>query len=162
MNMPEPSRTLLVYRSIVFVRTSGSRRPQFQRRQSDAAVAAPVPSPDAGIRCFVGCPGHSRSLGAAHRGVQLVTHAYDLTGQTFGWLTVLSRAGRTSSKAGFATWNCQCSCGRKTVSAGVDLRNGRIKSCGCKWRTLRRQKALKFRRFKPVSVTPDEWDGVLT
>jgi len=59
----------------------------------------------------------------------------DLTGQTFGKLKVLGiavRAGRNSR--GHATptkWQCLCDCGKESVVAGKDLRNGRTRSCGC-------------------------------
>lgn len=53
----------------------------------------------------------------------------DLTGQHFGELTVLRRAG-SSSACGFAVWECQCSCGNITKVNGTDLRGGRTKSCG--------------------------------
>ena len=52
----------------------------------------------------------------------------DLTGQTFGRLLVLERAG---SKNGRAAWLCECICGNKTVVSGEVLRRGTSKSCGC-------------------------------
>lgn len=54
--------------------------------------------------------------------------AIDLTGQSFGQLTVLSRAENN----GIAVmWNCVCSCGTvKSVSAG-NLTKGSTVSCGC-------------------------------
>lgn len=53
----------------------------------------------------------------------------DLTGQRFGRLVVLERAG---TKCGMATWICLCDCGKKTIVIGTNLRksNG-TKSCGC-------------------------------
>lgn len=58
----------------------------------------------------------------------------DITGQTFGHLTVIGRAGtdRTRKKA---TWRCRCSCGGETVADGVALRKGDRRSCGCRSRT---------------------------
>jgi len=53
--------------------------------------------------------------------------AINLTGQTFGRLTVLTRG----PKARHATWNCRCSCGNLTLTEGIDLRRGKSKSCGC-------------------------------
>jgi hypothetical protein len=48
----------------------------------------------------------------------------DLTGQTFGRLTVLYCAGR--DRWGTSTWVCQCSCGTITEPiVGKDLRRGR-------------------------------------
>lgn len=40
----------------------------------------------------------------------------------------MSRAG---VKNGNALWNCLCSCGNEKTIAGVYLRNGESKSCGC-------------------------------
>ncbi len=48
----------------------------------------------------------------------------DLTGQTFGRLTVLSYAGRSR-------WNCVCRCGNRSVPWGGSLRGGTTRSCGC-------------------------------
>lgn len=55
----------------------------------------------------------------------------DLTGQTFGKLTVIERAG--SDKHGNALWKCQCDCSEKNIITVVsyDLINGHTKSCGC-------------------------------
>lgn len=53
----------------------------------------------------------------------------DMTGQTFGRLTVLSLAGK--DKNGLYMWRCQCSCGNYTVQRGQDLRRGKVVSCGC-------------------------------
>jgi hypothetical protein len=52
----------------------------------------------------------------------------DLTGQTFGRLTVLSRV--PSTKHG-SHWLCQCECGSTIVAKLAKLRGGRTKSCGC-------------------------------
>lgn len=55
----------------------------------------------------------------------------DLTGQRFGRLVVIERAGSIPKK-GEATWRCLCDCGKETVVIGGKLRkqNG-TRSCGC-------------------------------
>jgi hypothetical protein len=53
----------------------------------------------------------------------------DLTGQQFSRWAVVERAENTN--LGSARWLCQCSCGNRVVVVGVNLRNGRSKSCGC-------------------------------
>jgi len=53
----------------------------------------------------------------------------DITGQTFGKLTVIKRAGH--NRSGAMMWLCECSCGGKKVINGVYLRNGHTRSCGC-------------------------------
>lgn len=52
----------------------------------------------------------------------------DLTGKTFGKLSVLSYAGSTGGRA---AWNCQCECGNTCIVKGKYLLNGDTKSCGC-------------------------------
>ena len=52
----------------------------------------------------------------------------DLTGQTFGYWFVESRAENQNNHV---AWNCVCKCGTKRVVLGQSLKNGRSKSCGC-------------------------------
>lgn len=52
----------------------------------------------------------------------------DETGKRYGRLTVIHRA---KSKNGRTVWMCKCDCGGITQVAGVNLRNGHTKSCGC-------------------------------
>lgn len=52
----------------------------------------------------------------------------DLTGQRFGYLTVLEEIGKSSNQI---TWNCQCDCGNIIIVKGGNLSNGRTRSCGC-------------------------------
>ena len=59
----------------------------------------------------------------------------DLLGQRFGYLTVVSRNGSTSSnsKSGKAAiWHCVCDCGRELDVPSWMLKNGDYSSCGCK------------------------------
>lgn len=53
----------------------------------------------------------------------------DLTGRTFGELTVLSYAGKS-------LWKCQCSCGTIKNIHAQSLKSGRTTSCGCRRRVL--------------------------
>jgi len=57
----------------------------------------------------------------------------DLTGKTFGKLTVLERY-KENDKYGKPQWFCKCSCGTETVVLGNNLRLGFSKSCGCETR----------------------------
>src|SRR5262245_21112318 len=54
----------------------------------------------------------------------------DITGQRFGSLTVLKRAGTNTS--GNALWLCRCDCDKNktTIVGGAQLRNGNTRSCG--------------------------------
>ncbi len=66
----------------------------------------------------------------------MVMPVKDMTGLTFGYLTVLRRHGlsnRPRSKQ--ATWLCRCICGEEVVRIGANLRStlrGPKKSCGCR------------------------------
>lgn len=51
----------------------------------------------------------------------------DLTGQRFGRLTVLERAGGGHS----VTWKCQCDCGGMAIVSSSHLTHQDTKSCGC-------------------------------
>lgn len=57
----------------------------------------------------------------------------DLRGIRFGVLTVLSFSGYMKNGDHQApAWLCSCECGQTRRAAGVELRRGRIVSCGCK------------------------------
>ena len=51
----------------------------------------------------------------------------DITGQTFGKLTVISL--HHSDQRPY--WLCQCDCGNTTIARSDHLKTSRIKSCGC-------------------------------
>ena len=58
----------------------------------------------------------------------------DLTGQRFGRLVVVERAGRYVSpnrKQTHSTWLCKCDCGNSTIVRANQLRSGGTQSCGC-------------------------------
>lgn len=58
----------------------------------------------------------------------------DISGQTFGELTVLHRV--ENSRDHKARWRCRCSCGKEVDVSGKDLRSGHTKSCGYKMRAF--------------------------
>lgn len=75
----------------------------------------------------------------------------DLTGKTFGYLTVIERAENhvQPSDQSIPQWLCRCVCGNLKVVRGKDLRHGRVKSCGCKQREmLREQRFLDLTGIK--------------
>ena len=55
----------------------------------------------------------------------------DLTGKKFGRLTVVSLCEEKST-GGILMWECKCDCGNTTYVRGSNLKNGHVKSCGCK------------------------------
>lgn len=52
----------------------------------------------------------------------------DLTGQRFGYLTVIGRGPNRRNKV---YWHCRCRCGRETDVQSFDLIFGKVLSCGC-------------------------------
>lgn len=57
---------------------------------------------------------------------------HDLTGKTFGRLTVL-KEDAIRSKQGYVKWICRCSCPDKSIVSvtSYNLVSGKTKSCGC-------------------------------
>lgn len=70
----------------------------------------------------------------------------DLTGKRFGNLEVLERSRDSLSPNGriHPMWLCRCVCGTEKVIKGDKLKDGRIKSCGCK------QRVHEFNEFRCV------------
>jgi len=52
----------------------------------------------------------------------------NLTGQTFGRLTVVSYAGLIRRRS---AWKCKCSCGKEKTAVATCLMQGLTRSCGC-------------------------------
>ena len=53
----------------------------------------------------------------------------DEIGNRYGRLIVVAKVGITRSHK--CAWLCQCDCGQTHVARGLDLRQGKVKSCGC-------------------------------
>ena len=62
----------------------------------------------------------------------------DLTGHTYGRLTVLYKDNNRITKSG-SYWICQCKCGKIKSIKSSSLRRGEIQSCGC----LRTERTMK-------------------
>lgn len=54
----------------------------------------------------------------------------DLTGQTFGKITVLRR-DKNNNKSNKVMWVCLCACGKESIHPQHHLKRGSVKSCGC-------------------------------
>lgn len=89
----------------------------------------------------------------------------DLTGQRFGYLTVLQRLPKAKPKER-AKYVCLCDCGKKTVVQASNLTTGSIKSCGCKrWEMvtdatridLTGQRYGKLTVLSPVDKRNNKW-----
>lgn len=59
--------------------------------------------------------------------------AVDLSGQSFGKLTVVKRAPNSIAPSGQikAMWFCVCECGNELIVRSQDLKRGHTTSCGC-------------------------------
>ena len=68
----------------------------------------------------------------------------DLTGEKFGFLTVVKRAEDYVSPKGYHSvqWLCKCDCGNEHVVLGSNLTRHLIESCGC----LRKNPSIIIRR----------------
>lgn len=79
----------------------------------------------------------------------------DLTGRVFGSLTVIAKA---PNKNGRTAWQCQCECGNTCVVISSQLKNGSVRSCGCKKKEYdhNRQDVTGHRFGRLVAVRPTE------
>jgi hypothetical protein len=92
----------------------------------------------------------------------------DLTGHTYGDLTVVTLAWRGGAH-GRTKWLCRCVCGRERGASAKNLRNGSLTSCGCrraKPRLLRRpplvlDDVVMIRLTRGLVATIDKVDAEL-
>ena len=79
----------------------------------------------------------------------------DITGQTFGRLTVIGPV-RIKNKL---KWECQCSCGNTITKLAGDLNTGRVNSCGC----LKRELLVKKNTTHGMSSTKEykTWSNLI-
>ena len=64
----------------------------------------------------------------------------DLTGEKYGYLTVLRRLNYSETGHTYL-WECKCDCGNITIVRGGNLRTGHTISCGCKKGLIKHSKA---------------------
>ena len=77
----------------------------------------------------------------------------DLTGRTFGQLTVEQRLSKVGAHS--IVYRCRCSCGKVTTPLASNLMNGLSASCGCSRITT------QFNR-RSHKKYPDEWQTYKT
>lgn len=65
----------------------------------------------------------------------------DLTGQRFGLLKVIEKAGSNNG----VIWLCQCDCGNRCTVRADNLKSGRTESCGCKANRIRNAEPIDKR-----------------
>lgn len=73
--------------------------------------------------------GHTKSCGCLSAELAKKRSTMDITGHTYGKLTVIKRAGK--NRFGQYLWECSCECGNNAVVPLVSMRTGKTKSCGC-------------------------------
>ena len=81
--------------------------------------------------------------------IQLHPIASQLTGQTFGRLTAIAPVGRGSNYN--IIWLCICVCGTEHVTTAINIRSGKVKSCGC----LIADANIKERQIHGMCRTPE-------
>lgn len=82
----------------------------------------------------------------------------DITGQTFGRLTVLELTDKQNNDNRWL-WKCQCSCEKHSIvyTSMHKLKSGNTKSCGC----LQREWAVKKNKMGIIDLTGQRY-GMLT
>lgn len=70
-----------------------------------------------------------------------------IRGLVFGGLTAREESG--SDKHGRALWLCSCECGKTKLVTAYLLRQGRVKSCGCRLEAYRKAVKPSFGRAVP-------------
>ena len=74
--------------------------------------------------------GNTKSCGCYRRDVLSKKYLDDITGNRYGFLTVVCRYGTVDGDK--PTWLCKCDCGKEVIVRGICLKNGSTQSCGCK------------------------------
>lgn len=71
----------------------------------------------------------------------------DLTGQTFGLLTVLNEVKRNN----MLFWHCKCNCGNFVDVKADNLKSGNTKSCGCLKRKIQNLSGNKYGKWSVLN-----------
>jgi hypothetical protein len=82
----------------------------------------------------------------------------DLTGQTFGRLSVIGRVEDHAVPSGqrFPKWLCVCECGIRVRVLGLHLRSGNSNSCGCLQRDMAAEAHAQMKGDQHPSWQGDE------
>jgi hypothetical protein len=84
----------------------------------------------------------------------------DLTGKTFGKLTVKGRDPRPDGGRPF--WFCQCSCGNTKSVRGANLKSGNVQSCGCLNKKTKKSRNLvgtRIGKLVVIAATAERCNG---
>ncbi len=80
----------------------------------------------------------------------------DITGQRYGKLTAARRVGLAKNgNSMVALWLCECDCGMSREAPIVELRRGRIVSCGCSSKNrLKDLSGVRFGYWTAIELSP--------
>lgn len=78
----------------------------------------------------------------------------DMIGFEFNGCVVIKRGG--NSKDNRAKWICKCYCGNTFESTGKDIRNHKIKSCGCRKKNVNYKHGNSYKRLYNI------WRGIIS
>src|SRR5882757_4331895 len=81
----------------------------------------------------------------------------NLIGQKFGRLLVIACEGYFN---GQSRWRCQCECGEIKINGSSNLRQGRVKSCGCFNREFKAAGGPNKRHGMFGTPTYNTWGGM--
>lgn len=84
----------------------------------------------------------------------------DLTGLSFGRLTVLSKAHTNQNK--HVCWNVRCSCGTELIAVGNSMKSGNTKSCGCQKSDATKIRNIANRKYSRENPTCTECGSALS
>jgi hypothetical protein len=76
---------------------------------------------------------------------------YDLVGQKFGRLTVLTKGEKVNDRW---TWHCKCDCGNDVIATTGALNAGTKKSCGC----MHRDSAKRAGKSRFIDLTGQKFE----
>ena len=74
--------------------------------------------------------GNTKSCGCLQKEKASIISLTDITGQKFGFLTVLNKTNKRASNRNII-WHCKCDCGKEIDVNGDSLKSGNTQSCGC-------------------------------
>lgn len=76
--------------------------------------------------------GKTLSCGCEHKRIVSEKATIDLTGQSFGLLTVVKKVDKPKNNNDrSAYWLCKCDCGGEIITSAHTLKIGKCNSCGC-------------------------------
>lgn len=86
----------------------------------------------------------------------------DVTGQQFARLTAIERGPDHFTPKGLLVvrWRCRCECGKETLVPSADLRNGKVRSCGCLARDLSAERCRSARNLSREHGHRNSAEGV--